>query len=225
MRILSLALLATALSACGALLGFGEDDIERPVRSEDAGAANDAGISDAPITGEGAADAADTDVDAGPVVKHVFVTRATFVGGFGGRADANKACTDAAAKAGRGGTWTAYLADLDGVHPSTRIADREWFLYDGRRVFASAPKADAGPSAGIAIDEKGLDFGGTPDKLVWTGLANLTAPNERTCVGWASSDAGAFGGFGDMFATDSTWQQSFATASCNERYRLYCFEE
>lgn len=235
MHRLSFVLASLAISACGIVLGTG-DELDAPPRPDPSGTdAN--GIDVASATGESdgapSADAGDAsadaiaDGDAARAVKHVFVTRAVFTGAFGSRAAADAACTSAASAAGRGnGTWKAFLADVDGADPADRIADREWVLYDGTRVFAKGPKTDVSPSTVIALDEAGLGFGTTPNKHVWTGLATATPANDRTCAGWTSNAGSAFGGYGDMFVAGGIqWKQQGPTAGCDVTHRLYCFED
>lgn len=238
MRALPIILASLAVSACGALLGTG-DDLEAPVRADPDAAADEGDATTATgetdgatgadaSAGDGAISNGDADAEAAaPIVKHVFVTRGTFSGAFGSRAAADAQCKGAAVAAGRGnGTWKAFLADLDGADPADRIADREWFLYDGTRVFTKGPKTNVNPSSVIAIDETGKDFGNTPDKQVWTGLATATPVNERTCTGWTSNADTVFGGFGDMFIAGAIqWKQQGPTAGCDQMYRLYCFED
>jgi hypothetical protein len=218
---------ASALAACGTLLGGDDDEVEPPIRT---GA--DAADGTASAEGASGADGASS-VDSGgdgavaPVRKRVFVTRSRYTGGFGSIAAADELCKASALDAGRGGTWKAYLAGLDGTHASARIADHAYYLLDGNdtKAFDGRPTANGAPAGPIAFDEKGMDFGGDPNKQVWTGLS-VDAPSARTCNGWTSDDAGAYGGFGDMFVSfDKTWQQAGGTVSCDELYRLYCFED
>lgn len=232
MRWLAFVLVALAIPACGTVLGAG-DELDAPARTDangvDANAADATGESDgaSPSDASSSSDASIDAVDSASIVKHVFVTRGTFSGAFGGRAAADAACKSAATAAGRGnGTWKAFLADADGVDPAERIADRTWVLYDGTTVFTKGPKTNVNPSSVLAIDEAGLDFGATPNKYVWTGLATATPASDRTCSGWTSNAGSVFGGFGDMFIAGAVqWKQQGPTAGCDQAYRLYCFED
>lgn len=229
-------LCATLVGACGGLLGFGEDDVDPPIRSEDSGTGSDvaADVDLDVSTGDAASDApsdapsdANTDAEAslGTAPKHVFVTSSKTGGNFGGRAAADSYCTTIANLANHPGTWKAYLAGDDGTAPELHVADRQWRLFDGTIVFTKGPTTEKIPKVGILVTENGANLSTVSDKFVWTGVTSATtAPVARTCNGWIDGTSSAFGGYGDIQLTGN-WQSYAGTASCDTPYRLYCFED
>lgn len=242
-KVLVLSLFPGLVLGCGALLGSSSDDVEPPIRNNDAdaGRREDSGedssreasddassVSDA-TTGDAVADADAAADAAAPRDKVVFVTSERYAGGFGTKGDADLVCTALARAANSAlfgsSTFKAYLAGANNVSAATRITDRVYARMDGKVVFAPGPQTNKTPSDFVAIDEKGIAHSNDSNKFVWTGEATGVAAVDRTCADWTSSAGTAFGGFGDL-TTTTTWGTSTgATAGCNELYRLYCFEE
>lgn len=235
MRILPFVLLASALTACGALLGSGEDDVPAPARDQDSGpdvdASNETATGDAAVDAviDSATDATSDAAGAGPVDKFVFVSSATYSGNFGTLADADDLCTFLAKQADAGAfassKFRAYLASGAGAPAAARVVDQKYMRMDRTVVFNPGPQTNKTPSDLLAMDEKGANLGASGMKFVWTGMAGDAGASTRTCAGWTSSDGTTFGGFGDMHTTAQWADQNGATAGCDSAFRIYCFEE
>lgn len=150
--------------------------------------------------------------------KRVFVTSASFAGDLGGPAGGDAKCASAAAAAGLGGAFRAWLSDattdaLDRItHPGP------WFLVDTTsRVFNSKADLVSQPMVPIIVTETGasLSFG----VAVWTGTENDGTTSTATCGNWASTS-----GTGRIGQVSTNAWTSAAFNNCTTPNRLYCFE-
>src|SRR6185369_8050913 len=94
-------------------------------------------------------------------------------------------CNRAAATAGLGGTWIAWLSDST-VNAIDRVHDvGPWYGIDGAEIFANKAAFTGDPLVGILINEHGT----TTDYAPWTGtLPNGTVAPD-TCKDWRSNTA------------------------------------
>lgn len=168
----------------------------------------------------------------GSEASRVFVTGATTNGklvtaqaAFDGLAAADEVCAAAAADAGLGGQWVAWLSDS-----ATNALDRiggngPWERLDGVRVFADRAALAEGAVAPIRISETGEDVGLA---LVWTGTFEDGTRTSRHCSSWTddTTDVQTFHpvtGFAGSTDGLDTW--SFLNeVSCLNELHLYCFE-
>ncbi len=212
--------LAFTLSACGMLLGLGDDDEELPVR-ETTDAATPPDVS-ADVATEPRPDVtvdAPADV-APPRPRRVFVTGSRFDGALGGGLGADAKCAAAAAAAGLPGTFVAYVATDAGSAEARLGAPGQWFRTgDGARVFDAGPAFEATPAVPIDRTEDGGVV--AAPVFVWTGNA-LPSAGESTCADWTATTG--FGGYGKADTNGAEWRQGLGTTDCAEPQRLYCFE-
>ncbi len=191
--------------------GGSESTSSPDARSDDArGSANDATL-DASVD----VDSSKPRPDGG---LFVFVTSAQVTGDLKGIAGADVVCKVAAAGAGLGGMWTAWLTSNAGTGSSRLAGAGPWYLVTGELVASSKMQLASFGSLSHAIDrdELGTMRIGSP---VWTGGMFAL----QTCTDWTSAAAGAGTTGSTQFAT-AEWQQ-FSTAACNTTHRLYCFED
>jgi hypothetical protein len=166
----------------------------------------------------------------------VFVTSAMFTGDLGGIAGADQSCNTAAAGAGLGGTWNAFLSDAN-----TAAINRIYKVNGGAGyVLVNGTKVAANWSSLISkitpllhpIDttEIGTSASATGSLEVWTGtdLAGASSPGFCNAPGhtsWTSFTADAGTPFvGLCNATDPTWSDAWAQFCDRTTERLYCFE-
>ncbi len=161
-------------------------------------------------------------------VKRVFVTSQTFDGDFKaygntGDADglkgANTVCMQAAAAAGLGGTWVAWLS-VTGNDAINRVADvAPWFLVDGTtKAFDTHAQLGAPANAPVNMSEHGDIVSGP----AWTGTTLQGTAHSARCGEWKNNGTslGAWGDTGNAF--DWSYKD---TQYCSKTARLYCFEQ
>ncbi|MBI2020275.1 prepilin-type N-terminal cleavage/methylation domain-containing protein [Candidatus Daviesbacteria bacterium] len=162
--------------------------------------------------------------------KRVFVTSTTSNGNLGGLAGADTTCNTRASSEGLGGTWVAWLSTTTVAASSrvnqtgapyelvngTDIAD-DWTdlttLHDGTNYLKAA----------ININESGT----TVTANVWTNttVTGGIPATSADCSGWTSPDSAVTGKGGTTTSTTATWTAAGSTPTCNNSYRLYCFEQ
>jgi hypothetical protein len=229
-------------------------DATSPEVSAPDGAPGDAGAADtAPIdTGSPDTAVADTSApdtgfadtgggDTGPPSAcasggaRVFVTSSSFIANLGGIAGADQSCTGAAAAAGIGGTWNAWLSD------STTSALNHIYKVPGPAGYVLMNGTTIAPTWSalvskitpllhpINITEKNaLVSDGQTE--VWTGtdLAGSSPPGFCRVFGqgdWTSISVSARTPYvGHLDATDATWSDAYAQSCDRTNVRLYCFE-
>ena len=240
--------------ACGTFLGL-DDEGERPdippSSATDASAGSDADPSttrdgeadpDAPVAAPCASCASkrctprDGGVDCDPLV---FVTDETFAGdfteiaGLTGIAKIDEACQRWASAAGIAGkvfkAWASI--EIEGVTPD-RLAksSRPYRRVDGVVVAANHQALlTSALENRITLTAQGI---AVPDLTpVWTAAFADGGADPRDCGRWSDGTTGASGMYGITSCTPQqppctpdNWSY-YGQAFCNERARLYCFEQ
>lgn len=173
--------------------------------------------------------------------KRVFVTSAKYNGdlktigsnvGLGsvssGLDGADKICQSRANVASLGGIWKAWLSDSQ--TPADSRLNHSLTPYkrlDGITIANSwTDLTDGNLQASINIDEYRVAHASTDVYAVWTNTkANGDIDNlAYNCSNWTSGSSSQFGKYGATHGTASWWTSS-STSSCNQYYRLFCFEE
>ena len=174
--------------------------------------------------------------DAGVVcassVARIFATRDSYSANLGGLVGADQKCTAAAAAAGLGGNWTAWLSDSTTLATS-RIyqAPLGYKLVNGTAVATSYAALISGNPLQHAIDV--TEYGATITQgigNVWTGTC---LPQQCQGVTYCSSALGDWTSVSSMptnvingFVSQTSSQWTFhGMAGCNTPLRLYCFEK
>lgn len=167
------------------------------------------------------------EVDAGPIVKRVFVTSDTSNGNMGGFDKANERCVAAAERAGLGGTWIAWLSNGQANAIDRIEHNGPYERLDGTLVVKDKVQlATSLLSAPIDIMENGQKA--TNDLRAWTATYS-NGSFYVDCDGWSTSSGIARGAIGLPDRQDSDWTNSRAPNisgnwGCNTNARLYCFE-
>jgi hypothetical protein len=226
---------AVSASACGAFLGFSDDDEPPPSVATvgDASSPIDASASDGAV----AIDAGSTPIvtcDGGPCERFVFITSAVYGGNLGGIAGANAKCMERAASAGAtlaNRTFVALLSgsagitgnaiDRAGNGPPFRRVDGV-LVSEGGSLFN-----DAGTLlAPLNRDEHGVE---RDDVSVWTGTDAFGSVTDQGvhCSDWTSAESSIQGSTGTANAAgimDGTWLYNNSEA-CNLQRRIYCVQQ
>lgn len=181
-----------------------------------------------------ACDCAEAGCYASACVKTVFVTSQTTPANFGGVAQADKRCQDAATAAGLPGTFQAWLSDAT-TSPFERAGQSTvpYQLVSGVRIADGWDDlVAAGPAAPIDVDEHGQKIADpTMSEVVWTntgrdGRAESYSMASNFCAGWtnnAPEDSAVVGWLTKRMAADD-W--TFAVVQpCTGAARLYCFQQ
>jgi len=158
----------------------------------------------------------------------VFVTNATYHGdfdaqaiGYLGVAAADRLCNLAATGAGMSASFRAYVSGP--LSASNRLMDSSPWYLRGTSSVAFATKASLLGAPGFPINrnENGLPVTGTSD--VWTGTTagGLAGAN---CSTWSMNLMTQTGLKGSSSASVG-WASSGAALTCDQRARLYCFEQ
>ena len=229
-----LAMLAATTAGCFAL--FGLDGYGPAAAPEEAGVGDGASGEAAPA-------------DAGPPPKVVFVTSELFaIDAADGIAatvtSGHERCSELAKQAGLSGTFKAWLSTSEAA-PSTEFAALQPDGGDvhplvtprGVLVAASyAELADSGPRVAIAETESRslLTDGGArwgenpclPPYLVWTGTssAGTQEPTHKNCADWRATGSSQSARVGRIEKHPTSWTDA-CELPCNQRARLYCFEQ
>jgi hypothetical protein len=162
-------------------------------------------------------------------VVRVFVTGASFFGGFGGLAGADAQCQERAENEGLTGTWTAWLSDSTG-NAVDRIPDGQYQLLDGTVIAEDKDDLTSGLlKAPINLNERGEPQGG----VVWTGTKPDGTDTGTNCSDWTNAGSppgGCTAGDDDCgdrgvnSATTDDWTQYTSSPTpCSQAFHLYCF--
>jgi hypothetical protein len=163
----------------------------------------------------------------------VFVTSALYTGNLGGVSGANQTCNNLAVAAGLTGRYRAWLSD-GSRSPGQDFSRSSTFAYvrgvEGGQTSSAliaqnwADLTDGFLNSFIRLDEYGRGVS-APD--TWSGTTHLAGPTasngpENTCNNWTSDDPGVNGWVGRSAVQD--WGAT-ATRACDQRARLYCFQQ
>lgn len=179
-------------------------------------------------------DCAEAGCYAAACTKAVFVTSTAVPANFGGVAQADKLCQDAAAGAGLAGTFQAWLSDST-TSPFKRAGQSTvpYQLVSGVRIAEDWDQLVAsGPAAPIDVDERGQKVADEAmSAVVWTntgrdGRAESYSMASNFCADWtnnAPTDQAVVGWMTKRMAADD-W--TFAVVQpCTGSARLYCFQQ
>jgi hypothetical protein len=158
----------------------------------------------------------------------VFVTSSVQKGNLGGLAGGDAICQQRAQAANLPGAYKAWLSD-DAQSPTTRFVQSPgpYLRVDGVTVADNwADLTDGTLDAAITVAETGAVFDAL-NLRSWTHtLANGTAGGvlNANCNNWTSANNGVNGDEGQVAATSDNWTD-FASGTCNNNFRLYCFQQ
>jgi len=157
----------------------------------------------------------------------VFVTSKMFHGNLGGIAGADAICQQAAAAAGLGGSWTAWISSSQ-VDAASRVTGfGPYYLVDGKTlVFNGSPALE--PLAPIALDENGHEWSGVSGLYgAWTGSTSEGLRTYYDCADW-TVDSFDEGTVGQPETKGETWgggDPSLDDLDCGTWDSLICFEQ
>jgi hypothetical protein len=211
---------------CNELTGAGSYVVDHSVD-----AAPDVGPEDhdVVVVDSGPVTVPDAAIDAAPVPKRVFVTNETFSGNLGGRAGGDAKCVSAAADAGLGGQWVAWLS-VPGGNAIEHIDDGPYVLVDGSGPIAANKTELVSGHIAHAINMTESKVVLTENRGVWTGTSSNGTVAE-TCSGWELSSKTIYGTLGSTLATDDGWTKGAGAEPpsevwpCSTEVSLYCFEQ
>jgi hypothetical protein len=158
----------------------------------------------------------------------VFLTSTVQSGNLGGLTGADAICQQRAQAARLPGVFKAWLSDAV-QSPATRFVQSTgpYLRVDGVTVAANwAALTDGTLDAPITVAENGAVFN-APAGRSWTHtLANGTAGGvlNASCNNWTSNNNANNGDEGQVTATSDNWTD-FASGTCNNNFRLYCFQQ
>ncbi len=153
--------------------------------------------------------------------KRVFITAADFSGNLGGLEGADATCTEAAAAAGLGGTWLAWLSTPARSAKDRLTSDGPWYRPD-RKTLVAASRA-ALTTSGLAARITHTETGATPrGTQAWTGTFEGGSVSPDTCRSWTSNSVLDVGTAGST-SESSSWSSAGAMPCAYPRH-LYCFE-
>lgn len=161
--------------------------------------------------------------------KHVFVTTASYTGGFGSLGQADSVCQTVATTAQVQGTYKAWLSSSL-ASPKTRFTHglAAYKLMDGTLIANSYADLTSG-SLHHAINE---DVTGTvilndPSLTVWTNTlpSGDFDTSQAACSDWTTGSQTSYAtvGSGDYFVQVS-WTK-FTSFDCSQPAAFYCFEQ
>jgi hypothetical protein len=189
-------------------------------------------------TADGGVGSSGGDMAALPAGKIVFLTSTSYSGDLraAGRADngltgANNVCATAAAAAGMGGAWRAWLSDS--THDAIDlIADvGPWYLRDGTKIFNNKANLQTTALSAIARDENGhpvAAWDGTNHHYAWTGTLPGGRRTTDTCLDWTNAEHngdGAVGSFDKVGEWTGTASSRLPCDGTSYRMHLYCLEQ
>lgn len=159
----------------------------------------------------------------------IFVTTNTFDGGLGTVTGADAKCQAAAIAAGRTGTWKALISG-NGISAKDRIPEGVYKTMKGEVIATSkADLFDGEITNKIRWSEYGDDIGSLPDPKVWTGTFYDGTEFSHNCDNWVyngpntDSAMGLVGTASISLNTPDDWL-TWTYESCDDYYRLYCFQ-
>lgn len=166
--------------------------------------------------------------------KTVFVTPEAHPANFGGLAQADALCQDAATRAGLEGTYYAWLSTSTSS-PNDRFSKTEapHVLADGTSLAAGWDALLAsGPAAPIDVDASGAKVPDETQSLrVWTntgrdGRADDYSRASDYCSDWTRNTAENFAVIGWLTRRNQADDWTYADASpCTGPAHLYCFQQ
>ncbi len=156
--------------------------------------------------------------------KRVFITTTSYTGSLGGLVGANDKCQLRADTANLGGSWKAWLSTNAGS-PATTFVQHPgpYALLDGTKIADNwADLTDGGLDAGISRTEFN-SFVPTQSVRIWTGTHVNGQGSLNNCTNFTNGASQAVGETGLVGFTSSAW--TVGGDSCNQSWRLYCFEQ
>lgn len=171
-----------------------------------------------------------------PAGKKVFATSTTYNGNLGSLAGAHAKCQARAGAAGLSGTYKAWISGrttgFGDQHASGYLshATVPYELVNGTKVADDWSDLTDG-SLDHAIDRD--EFGNSVTGSVWTNtetngqahdITRDCGPGSSNSAVWTSASGVESGRFGTSTASNSQWTMTNNT-SCNNNFRLYCFEQ
>lgn len=157
----------------------------------------------------------------------VFITSTTYDPNFGSAAAADALCQARAIAASRTGTFRAFVSSSTSSAASriTNAPGRPWYLYSttpARIANNLTDLLDGTIQQAINVTEFGVDV--LNPKFAWTGSTTSgTAVPDSTCNDWTTTKASKKATRGAADKTNYQWVNQ-VDASCNQQYRLYCFQ-
>jgi hypothetical protein len=153
----------------------------------------------------------------------VFATRLSVTGAMDGLAGADARCASAAASAGLGGIFRAYLSTST-VDAIARLGSaRGWVRVDGQPVADTTADLAAGRILHpIELDASGGSLGGAP-VLTGSTTAGRRDAAIGTCADWTSNGAELATEAGSSSGTTGRWMDMYYLV-CSAYAQLYCFE-
>jgi hypothetical protein len=157
--------------------------------------------------------------------KRVFVTSSSYNGNLGGLVGADAKCQQAAAAAGLGGTFRAWLSD-NTTSASARLTHSTlpYVLMSGVQIADDwTDLTDGTLDNRIGVDEYGASVGNWE---VWTGThSDGSAYNGQNCSAWSDdSHTAPWGAVGLAGQSSSGWTDAYLQF-CDNVVKLYCFEQ
>jgi hypothetical protein len=151
-----------------------------------------------------------------------FVTSVAMTSDFGGIAQADAVCTDAAASAGLEGTFVAWLSTSD-TSAIDRIAGASgWVRTDGADLADTPERLAAGEVFHpLRIDETGAAVPLPQFGDVWTGTGADGLATTFLCGDWM--EVTASGTIGSTGQGSEGWTDALAVGCRDVTRRLYCF--
>lgn len=127
------------------------------------------------------------------------------------------------------GTYAAWLSSatvaVADTLPLDPANDDLYILVDGTVIAQGFADVLDGIDNPIQIDEDGNlvpPFGN--DSFVWTGSYETGQPQtDAVCSDWTDGTSGSGGVIGEYLATNEYWSR-ISGRSCEQQFRLYCFE-
>lgn len=157
----------------------------------------------------------------------VFITSTTYKPTWGNVTNADALCQARAVAASRTGTFKAFVSSSTS-NAAIRITNpnnKPWYMYSNapnRIANNKADLLDGTVQQAINVTEFGIDVGTKP-KFSWTGSNTDGTSNGVTCNNWSTGVAKVKGTRGASDKIDEKWVNQ-PDATCNQEYRLYCFQ-
>lgn len=165
-------------------------------------------------------------------VKLAFVSTTLFNGNLGGVTGANAKCQVLANEGGLPGRYVAWIStstsEMDDGAPVFRQAVIPYWQpqFDAGNVQIASNYSSlvSGSISAFRVSELGvrLDLLGGYTDQTWTGTNSDGTVSSNTCSDWTSSSSGASGDYGE--GDQPSWSNA-GTASCDNTYHLYCFQQ
>jgi hypothetical protein len=212
-------------ASCQSLGGLSGAGTDEPDASTSDAAPADGAVDGSPQDGlaPDAADAAVGDADAAVADRIVFLSSDLYPGNFGGLANADASCQALAAQAGIPGTFRAWLGEVDGGSPATRMTRSfgSYVLVNGAVVATSFGGLLSATELMVAIDvdENGVQVAPTG---VWTNTNEQGRPREVDCLRWSNATSNEFGRVTLTTTKKLVAEQIYA---CNNSMRFFCVEQ